>query len=152
MPKMYLKVLRVAAYLHDAGMRIKYYNHHQHSCYMILNSNLYGISHRELICAAFVAAGHRKGSDIDELELAKYKDIITPDDVQCIRKLAVILRIAESFDRSMSGLIQGLKCDVLGDSVIIKTESESDCTLEVKDALTAATEFKAAYGKHLEIL
>ena len=52
----------------------------------------------------------------------------------------------------MSGLIQGLKCDVLGDSVIIKTESEQDCTLEVKDALTAASEFKAAYGKHLEIL
>ena len=152
MPKMYLKVLRVAAYLHDAGMRIKYYNHHAHSCYMILNSNLYGISHRELICAAFVAAGHRKGSDIDEMELSKYKDIITAEDVQCIRKLAVILRIAESFDRSMSGLITGLKCDVLGDSVIIKTESEQDCTLEVKDALTAASEFKAAYGKHLEIL
>ena len=152
MPRMYLKVLRVAAYLHDAGMRIKYYNHHLHSYYMILNSNLYGISHRELICAAFVASGHRKSSDIDVNELAKYKGILTQEDVDAIRKLAVILSISESLDRSMSGVVTGLSCDVLGDSVIVKTESEGDCALEVKDALSMANEFQAAYGKRLELL
>ncbi len=152
MPRMYLKVLRVAAYLHDAGMRIKYYNHHLHSYYMILNSNLYGISHRELICAAFVASGHRKSSDIDVNELAKYKGILTQEDVDAIRKLSVILSISESLDRSMSGVVTGLSCDVLGDSVIVKTESEGDCALEVKDALSMASEFQAAYGKRLELL
>ena len=154
LPKNYMKVLRVAAYLHDAGMKIKYYNHHLHSCYMILNSNIFGISHRELICAAFVAAGHRKGSDIDMTELGKYKDIITAEDVQAIKKLAVILRVSESFDRSMSGVVSGVSCEVLGDSVIIKVESDkvAGCTLEIKDALTASSEFLSAYGKHLEIL
>lgn len=48
LPRAYVKVLRVAALLHDSGMRIKFYDHHRHSSYIILNSNLYGISQRIL--------------------------------------------------------------------------------------------------------
>lgn len=151
LPRAYVRVLKIAALLHDSGMRIKYYNHQLHSKYIILNSNLYGVPHRELVVAAFVAAGHRK-SDLDKEDLVKYKDMLVPEDVDAIKKLSVILRIAESFDRSMSGVITGINCDVLGDSVIVKTESEGDCSLEVKDAISAAPEFKAAYGKNLEIL
>ena len=141
----------IFALMHDTGMRIKYYHHEQHSCYIILNSNLYGVPHKDLVLAAFVAAGHRKNEIVKE-DLMRYKDMLTVEDVDAMRKLSVILRIAESFDRSQSGVITGITCDVLGDSVIIKTETEGDCSLEVKDALSAAQEFKAAYGKNLEIL
>lgn len=151
MPRMYVRVLKIAALMHDTGMRIKYYHHEQHSCYIILNSNLYGVPHKDLVLAAFVAAGHRKNEIVKE-DLMRYKDMLTVEDVDAMRKLSVILRIAESFDRSQSGVITGITCDVLGDSVIIKTETEGDCSLEVKDALSAAQEFKAAYGKNLEIL
>ncbi|HIU83366.1 MAG TPA: Ppx/GppA family phosphatase [Candidatus Faecicola pullistercoris] len=151
LPRAYIKVLRVAALLHDSGMRIKYYDHHKHSSYIILNSNLYGISHKDLIMASFVAGGHRK-SDFNDADMLKYRVMFTEDDVDAIKKLSVILRIAESFDRSMSGLITGINCDVLGDSVIMKTETEGDCSLEIKDALTGASEFKRAYKKNLEIL
>lgn len=151
MPRMYVRVLKIAALMHDTGMRIKYYHHEQHSCYIILNSNLYGVPHKDLVLAAFVAAGHRKNEIVKD-DLMRYKDMLTVEDVDAMRKLSVILRIAESFDRSQSGVITGITCDVLGDSVIIKTETEGDCSLEVKDALSAAPEFKAAYGKNLEIL
>ena len=151
LPRAYIKVLRVAALLHDSGMRIKYYDHHRHSSYIILNSNLYGISHKDLIMASFVAGGHRK-SDFNDADMLKFRVMFTEDDVDAIKKLSVILRIAESFDRSMSGLITGINCDVLGDSVIMKTETEGDCSLEIKDALTGASEFKRAYKKNLEIL
>ena len=67
-------------------------------------------------------------------------------------KLSVILRIAESFDRSMSGSVKTLTCDVLGDSVIMKTEVDGDCSLEIRDALSAGAEFARAYKKNLEIL
>ena len=52
----------------------------------------------------------------------------------------------------MSGLITGINCDVLGDSVIMKTETEGDASLEIKDALSSSNEFRRAYGKNLEIL
>ncbi len=151
LPRQYVKVLRVAALLHDCGMRIKYYDHHKHSYYIILNSNLHGMSHRDLVLAAFIAAQHRK----DEFNLAewtKYKDIVHEEDLAAVLKLGVILRIAESLDRSMSGSVKTLNCDVLGDSVIMKTEVDGDCSLEIKDALTAAPEFAKAYKKNLEIL
>lgn len=151
LPRMYVRVLKIAALLHDSGMRIKYYHHEKHSSYIILNSNLYGVPHKDLVLASFVAGGHRK-AEFSREELIKYKDMLTVDDLDAIKKLSVILRIAESFDRSMSSVITGISCDVLGNSVIVKTETEGDCSLEIKDALTAATEFKEAYGKALEIL
>lgn len=151
MPRTNVRILKIAALLHDSGMRIKYYNHHLHSSYIILNSNLYGVPHKDIVIASFVAAGHRK-SEFAKEDIIRYKDMLTAEDVEYIKKLSVILRIAESFDRSMSGVISGVNCDVLGDSVIVKTEAEGDCSLEVKDAMSAASEFKAAYGKNLEIL
>lgn len=151
LPRAYIKVLRVASILHDVGQHIKYYDHHKHSSYMILNSTLYGISHREIAMAAFVAWAHRK-NDISNNEILRYSKILMEEDVDAVKKLGVILRIAESFDRSMSGLIRGVNCDVLGDSVIMKTETDGDCSLEVKDALSASAEFKRAYKKNLEIL
>ncbi|MBR2334411.1 MAG: Ppx/GppA family phosphatase [Clostridia bacterium] len=153
LPRMYVRVLKIAALLHDSGMRIKYYNHHLHSSYIILNSNLYGVPHKELILAALVASGHRKTSEIPREDIQKFISILTPEDIDAVRKLSVILQIAESFDRSQSSVVTGIDCDVLGDSVIVKTQTEGgDCSLEIKDALHAAPEFKAAYGKNLEIL
>ena len=55
-------LLKVAAMLHDCGMRVKYYNHQRHSWYMILNSTLYGVSHREIVLAAFTACCHKTAS------------------------------------------------------------------------------------------
>lgn len=152
LPRAYVKVLRTAAMLHDTGNRIKYYDHHKHSSYVILNSNLYGISHNDLIMAAFIASMHRKG-DLNTVEFMRYKDMLTEEDFDAILKLGVIVRIAESFDRSMSSVIKSIDCDVLGDSVIMKTDSEGqDCSLEIKDAMTAIQDFRRAYKKNLQIL
>jgi len=152
LPRAYLKVLKVASLLHDCGNRLKYYEHNRHSQYIILNSNLYGVSHRDLVMASFVAASHKKG-DNTLVGIDKYKDnMLSEDDIDAIVKLGIILRIAESFDRTMSGLIVGINCDVLGDSVILKTECEGDCSLEIKEALTASADFRKAYRKNLEII
>ncbi|MEG1964257.1 MAG: Ppx/GppA phosphatase family protein [Clostridia bacterium] len=152
LPRLYVRILRTAAMLHDCGNHIKYYDHHKHSCYIILNSNLYGVSHKELVMAAFVASLHRKG-ELVTADFMRYRDMLTDEDVDAIMKLGVIVRIAESFDRSMSGVIKNITCDVLGDSVIMKTDADGgDCSLEIKDAMTCAQEFKKAYKKNLQIL
>ncbi len=150
LPRSCIKVLRVAAILHDTGTRIKYYDHHDHSCYIILNSNLYGISHKDIVMAAFVASAHKSGDPSEEI--LRYQSMFTEEDFDAVRKLGLILKIAESFDRSMSGIITGISCDVLGDSVIMKTEATGDCSLEIKDALTCRATFKKAYKKNLDIL
>lgn len=150
-PRQYLKVLKIAATLHDCGMRIKYYNHQRHSCYMILNSTLYGVTHREIVLAAFTACCHKK-EDINAYEWNRYRDVLQEDDVEIVKRLGVMLRIAESLDRSMAGVVKSINCDILGDSVIMKTEVDGDATLEIRDALAASGEFKKAFRKNLEIL
>ncbi len=151
LPRQYVKALRIAALMHDTGTRLKFYQHNKHTFYFILNANLYGVNHRDIILAAFIAQGHRS-DDFNVGEWNKYKDILREEDLVAVLKLSVILRIAESFDRSMSGAIKGISCDVLGDSVIMKTEVEGDCSLEIKNALKVAPDFARAYRKNLEIL
>ena len=150
-PRVYLKVLKIAACLHDCGNRVRYYNEPRHSRYMILNSGIYGATHREIVLAAFVAGCHRR-EDILPAEWAKYKDIVTEEDLDVVKKLGVLLRIAEGLDRSGYGVVTGVNCDVLGDSVIMKTELNGDAALEIRQAMAANGEFKRAFKKNLEIL
>lgn len=150
-PRQILKVLKVAAMLHDAGASIKYYDYQKHSSYICLNSALYGISQRDIVLAALVISVY-KNDDFSMNELIKFKEFISESDVEIIRKLAIILRIAESLDRSMSGCVAGITCDVLGDSVIMKTETNGDASLEIKEAMTAGQDFRRIFKKNLDIL
>ncbi len=151
LPRSFIKVLRVAAQLHDIGSSFKFYDHPRHSFYLILNSNLYGIPQKDLVIAAIAAGMHSKTA-LEGMEVEQYLTMLSDEDIDAAKKLGVIVRIAECFDRSMGSVIQGISCDVLGDSVILKTECNSDCTLEVKDAMSAVYDFRRAFKKNLEIL
>ena len=109
------------------------------------------MTHREIVMASLVASVH-KNDEFSMSDVVRYKAYITEDDVDAIRKLGVMLRIAESLDRSMSSCVQTINCDVLGDSVIMKTEVDGDASLEIKDALTASQDFRRVFRKNLEIL
>ncbi|MBO4262523.1 MAG: Ppx/GppA family phosphatase [Clostridia bacterium] len=150
-PRQYLKILKVCAMLHDSGLSIKYYDYEKHTAYILLNANIYGLTLRERVMASLVAAVH-KNDEFAVSDLVKFKAYIGEEDVDAIRKLGIMLRIAESLDRSMAGLVQSINCDVLGDSVIMKTEIDGDASLEIKDALNAAQDFRRIFKKNLEIL
>ena len=150
LPNSYMRIIKTAATLHDIGGSIKYHDHHKHSFYLILSSNIFGLTHREHLMSAFVALAHRK--DDVKKECQRYSDMISADDLMIIYRLAVLVRIAESFDRAMDGIVETVSCDILGDSVIMKTQAGSDASLEIKDALTCSEMFKKAYGKNLVIL
>lgn len=150
-PRQYLKILKIAASLHDIGRSMKYYNHARHSWYMILNANIAGATHREIVLAAFVAGCHNR-EEVPMNEWLKYKDLVLEEDLDAVKKLGVLLRIAESLDRTQCGVVTGINCDVLGDSVIMKTEITGDASLEIRDAAASNPEFKKAFKKNLEIL
>jgi len=147
----YVKVLRVASYMHDVGKRISYKNHAAHSFDVVLNSEIYGLSHRELILASFVASLH-SGGDIKMSEWARYNGILTVEDIDAAKKLGIILRLAECFDRTKNSVIVDVNCDILGDSVIMKTISIADASLEVQRGLEVSRDFEKVFCKKLEIL
>ena len=149
--RQYLKVLKMAASMHDVGECFKYYNHPKHSMYVTLNAKIHGATHREIVLAAFVACCHNR-EDVPLADWQRYKGIVLEEDLEAVKKLGVLLRVAESLDRSRSGVVKGINCDVLGDSVIMKTEIEGDAMLEIRDASKANGEFKKCFRKNLEIL
>ena len=85
-------------------------------------------------------------------EWVKYKDLVLEEELAAVKKLGVLLRIAESLDRPQCGVVTGLNCDVLGDSEIMNTEITGAAALEIRDAAASNPEFKRAFKKNLEIL
>jgi len=90
------RILMVAGLLHDIGGFISYRKHHKHSLYVILHSELGGLSATELRIAANVARYHRKGEPASHhIEYA----VLEKEDQQRVDRLAAILRVADALDR-----------------------------------------------------
>ena len=150
------KIILVAAMMHDIGNHINYYDHHEHSFYMILNSDIVGLSHRELLISAYISASHRHTKyslHKYNLNRANFKDIISKNgvDKEMIRKTGILLEIAESLDRSMNGIVEAVQCSIDQEQVQIKTITRGDAELEINDALETASGFKKLYNKQLNI-
>lgn len=150
-PRSYVKILRTCALLCDAGLSFKFYKNQKHAAYVILNATLYGLSHHDIIVAAMVTDIYDR-EDANVQDWARYRDVLTDEDLDAVRKLAVILRLAVALDKSRNGVVTEINCDALGDSVIMKLETQGDALLELREAQKALGDFKKVFRKNLEIL
>lgn len=151
LPRGYVKILRTASMMHDAGKIVNNLDHAKYSYDVILGSDIYGIDHRELVLSAFVASLHN-GGEIALQEWIKYKDLITEEDFDAVKKLGVILSLAEQLDRLKNSVIVDINCDILGDSVIMKTVALSDADYQIRKAFEYNKDFEKNFRKKLEIL
>ncbi len=151
LPRAYVKVLKVATIMHDCGRRVQFYNKEKNSFEIILNSGLIGITHREIALASFVACCQNP-NNFNLTEWIKYKDLFLEEDLDAMRKLALIVRLAVALDKSKRSIVQDISCDILGDSVIMKTIVTMNADIEIKEALKVANDFKKVYKKTLEVL
>lgn len=142
------KLLKVASLLHDIGISIGYYEHYRHSFYIILNSRLTGLSHRETLLIAAIAASHSE-DDFKEDWRTRYKKILLQGDITLWERLSIFLKLAECLDRSEMDVIKAVECQVLADAVKIQTIREGDAELEISLANEYSTIFRKAFGKHL---
>lgn len=143
-----VKLIRTAALLHDCGIPVRYYNHHEHSFYIILNSAIHGLTHRELLMSAYIAASHRKDT---MAHLPRYDTMLSKKDQEMMLKIGVLLRIAESLDRGMTGVVQEVQCEISDDTLHIQTVSAGDAELAIYNAMTAGKLFTKVYHKKLNI-
>ena len=147
----YVKILRIAASMSLSGQRISFENYEKNNFSVILGSNIYGASHREILLAAFVASNQ----NIDNFNLSewvRFKELVTDEDIDAVKKLGILIKLANMLSTSNSGAVKDITCDILGDTVILKTETEKDVTLEVSQAMQLADSFKKVFGKNLQVL
>lgn len=143
------KILKTASILHDIGVSITYYDHHKHSFYMILNSQLNGLSQKELVMSAYIALLHRNKPD--KLNVSMHNSILEDQDIETIIKLGIILRLVESFDRGMTGVIEAVEVHIESSFIKIKTIHFGNAQLELNEARKASESFKDIFGYDLII-
>ena len=151
LPRPYVKVLKIAAYLSNAGYRVDLDNADKVVFDIIQNSSIYGVGHIEIILAAFVAL-NKNPDNFNLSTWVRYKEYLTEEDLMAVKKLSVVLKIAESLDITGFGLVNDINCDILGDSVIMKTIVSKDAQFEIDYTMLCGPDFKKAFGKNLEVL
>lgn len=141
-------ILKAAAILHDVGLSIRHYDHENHSFYIILNSGLLGLNHREILLAAMAARYHRRIED--DLSLAAYSQLINRMDLIFAEKLGLLVAIAEAFERNLSGFVTSLAPRLDGNQLILSPTATEDITTEIQEAQKIARKFKELF--HLDLI
>jgi len=151
LPRAYVKPLKIAAYMFDCGKFINFENYQKHSFYAVLNSNIAGATQKELLLAAF-ACTCQNLDNFNLTEVMKYKDILTDEDVDAVRKLGVLVNLAVNLNASRKNVITDIVCDILGDSMIMKTIVTSDPSFEIMQSMKVLDDFKKTFKKSLQII
>ena len=146
----FYNIIKTSSMLHDCGISINYYGHHKHSFYIILNSSINGLTHKELLMSAAIAASHRFNSY--QTPISPFSSIINQLDLKTIKYIGALVKIAEGLDRSLAGAVKNLNVSFDEDKVIINVYSNIDVDFEIRQALRAKEIFKEVYGKDLVII
>ncbi len=121
-------ILEAAALLHDVGSAVSYSKHHKHTFYLVANGDIPGFSDRERMLVALVARYHRRSPpDRERPDLAT----LSPAEFRTVRKLATLLRLADSCDRSHHQLVRSSRAQVTGGAVRLALRSRHPIDLEI---------------------
>jgi len=144
------ELLEFAALLHDVGAFLSYSDHRHHSYYFIRNAELLGFDDTEIEIIAVTALFHKKTyprkTDPQYAALDKANQKIARD-------LCVLLRIAESLDRSHRGVVEGvgLVADGAKGALTLELTSSGDCHLELWAVAVHMKAFARSFGPSLQV-
>ncbi|NLL89145.1 MAG: Ppx/GppA family phosphatase [Firmicutes bacterium] len=145
------RLLLIASLLHEIGSVIDVEGRDKHTLYMLLNAPVHGLTHRERVITAYVAASH------DDLYLANIDQYaehgpLLSDDIDLIKKLAILLQIAHALDRGQTGIVTRINAEVLEDKCLITIRAKSHAELEINDARRRENAFAKFFGRSLSIV
>lgn len=139
----YELVLRVAAVLHEVGMFISPREHHKHSLYILLQTEIFGLSTSERELVALLARYHRRYNP--EPSHPHFSDL-SREERMIVFKLAALLRIADALDRSHAQRIKSIQLRPEGSRLNIVTPGVSDTTIEQIAINSKCDIFREIYG------
>lgn len=144
-----LLLLVVAAILHECGGFVSPHAHHKHSGYLIMNSEIFGLSGRERNIVALIARYHRMSPPKATHEL--YNSLRHHDRIR-VSKLASLLRVADSLERTHSARVRDLSAKVVKDRLQLKLTGLSDATTERLAMEGKADLFRDIFGLSVTII
>lgn len=142
------KLLEISCLLHDIGLHIDYYEHHNHGFYLTMNSRINGLTYRELIICSFIVGMHRN-EDLKK-DWNDYSPLISQNDYETILKLSIFVKISEELSKAHNGSIQEIKCKITKNNVkLILTKNDFDSSESECTSLQSEKFFKKVFDKNL---
>ena len=139
----YEVILYLAALLHEIGLFVSSRSYHKHSMYLIMNSELFGLSKRDVLLVALVARYHRRASPKPEHE--GYLTLDREGRI-AVSKLAAILRVAIALDDSRSQRIHQFHCEHEPDRLIIAIPDIDELSIEQLALRQSGSLFEETFG------
>ncbi|MEG2076063.1 MAG: HD domain-containing protein, partial [Victivallaceae bacterium] len=140
-------ILECGAMLHDVGRFVDIRQHHKHSFYLISNSNLPGLSGRDLHLVAAIARYHRKSAPKNgQIEF----DRCSVADRVVLQKLAAILRVADSLVRGETDKYLKLSIHLIDGALVFRNPGSVDTLLESVYLAKKGDLFREVFGLKLK--
>ncbi|GMK38453.1 phosphatase [Paenibacillus sp. CCS19] len=98
LPERAYRLMDTASSLFRIGASIDYYQYAKHSFYLIVNSHLNGLSHREMVLVAAIASF--KGKSRLRQQIAEFRELLEDKDLDYITLLGTLLQLAIALDRT----------------------------------------------------
>jgi exopolyphosphatase/guanosine-5'-triphosphate,3'-diphosphate pyrophosphatase len=143
------RLLSEAAYLSEIGNHVSPYQSHLHGEYLLTAQSIPGFSHREQAALALLVRYQHKGTP----KLGAFARLGFPAGAaNKLLQLAVILRLAQSFERVKAGRVQQVEIGVESGVVKIEVHSSEGLELELWEARKHSQLFQTAFGQRLEVI
>lgn len=142
-------LLIVASILHEIGTFISPKNHHRHGQYIILNSEIFGLSREDIEIVGLLARYHRHGAPtMDEFT---YADLELPNRLR-VQKLAALLRVADAMERAHSHRIGSFTVRYSSRKIELLVHGVHDLTIENLALRSKADLFTEIFGYDVQLL
>lgn len=138
-------LMDTASRLFRIGASIDYYEYARHSYYLIINSQLNGLTHREMIMTAAIAS--YKGKGRARQHIAEYKELLKESDMDVIYKLGTLLQLSAALDRTETQAIGQLNVQLVGTHLLLRPIQPRDSlAVERREVEELSSEFKKFWG------
>ncbi|HKL85844.1 MAG TPA: HD domain-containing protein [Treponemataceae bacterium] len=139
-------ILQIAAILHDIGSFISQTEHHIHSQYIILHSDIFGLNKDDMNILSNVVRYHRgelpNSRHLGYASLPRFERTI-------VLKLSALLRVADALDRGHSQHIEDFELELSKDVLYLRACGTHDVTLERLALEEKADLFEDIFGYSL---
>jgi len=136
-------LLEAGALLHDTGHRVSHRGHHKHGEYLAMHGDIPGLEGRERAIVAGLVRYHNRKSE-PASHHAAYSSLDDADK-PLLRRLAAILRIAESLDHSHRQRIVKIHASFQRGAVGLEVQASGDATEDLRDAGRSAVWFEKEF-------
>lgn len=138
------KLLKAASKLHDIGVNVSIKHNYKHSFYMILNSEICGLTHIEILMVSYIIGLSGK---LDMKLSSDYKSLISKDNFLICKKLSILLVISNNLDRYFYDNLKDIEISNDSNSLTIMLPSSSVKYIEDYSGSDVKTNFKKSFDK-----